>query len=93
MKEFEERDEVPTDLSEWPDGRARFLTYGNDSDEPFGEGPTAKIGPGTLERHEDGSITIDGEPVENPEDHKGEPIPGGPTDPNAPTLAGEKERS
>jgi hypothetical protein len=27
--------------------------------------------------------------VDNPDDHRGEPIPGGPTDPNASRLAGE----
>jgi hypothetical protein len=28
-------------------------------------------------------VTIDGEPVDDPESLKGDPIPGGPTDPNA----------
>jgi hypothetical protein len=46
---------------------------------------TAKLGPANLERHDDGSIVIDGEKVENPDDYKGEPLVGGPTDPNAPS--------
>ena len=29
-------------------------------------------------------MTIDGEKVDDPEEYKGEPIPGGPTDPDAP---------
>ncbi len=29
---------------------------------------------------EDGSIEIEGEKVDNPEDYKGEPVPGGPKD-------------
>jgi Fe-S cluster assembly ATP-binding protein len=42
----------------------------------------------------DGSVTIDGEQVDNPDDYKGEPIPGGPTDPDAPAAPGEdKERA
>jgi hypothetical protein len=28
--------------------------------------------------------------VDNPKDYKGTPIPGGPTDPNTPQLAGER---
>ena len=40
-------------------------------------------GPANLERFADGSITIDGEKVDKPDDYKGEPLAGGPTDPNA----------
>jgi hypothetical protein len=29
-------------------------------------------------------VTVDGEEVDNPDDYKGEPIPGGPSDPDAP---------
>ena len=55
-------------------------TFGKD-DDASGDGATAKLGPANLERHKDGSITIDGEKVENPDDYKGEPIAGGlPTD-------------
>jgi hypothetical protein len=35
-------------------------------------------------RLEDASVSIDGEKVDDPENYKGEPMPGGPTDPNAP---------
>lgn len=90
MKEFEQRDELPADLSEWPSGKAKYVTFGSDSDEPFGEGPTSKLGPGSLERHEDGSVSIDGEQVDNPDDYKAEPVPGGPTDPDATPLPGEE---
>jgi len=31
--------------------------------------------------HEDGSVTIGGEKVDDPDEYKAEPIPGGPTDP------------
>ena len=52
---------------------------------------TAKLGPANLERHEDGSVSVDGEKVDNPDDYKGDPIPGGPTDPNAPNDAIEDD--
>jgi len=45
--------------------------------------PERKLGPSGVEHHADGSVTIDGEPVDNPDELKGGPIPGGPTDPNA----------
>ena len=37
-----------------------------------------------MRHHEDGSVTVDGEKVDNPDEYKGDPIPGGPTDPNTP---------
>ena len=77
MARFEERDEVPRDLSEWPTGKASHLTYGNEGDEAYGEGSTAKLGPGGLEHHEDGSVSIDGKLVDDPSVYKGEPITGG----------------
>ena len=77
--------DVPTRLSDWPSGPAKYLTYGNDDDEVYGVGVTAKLGPANLERFDDGSITIDGEKVDNPDDYKGEPIAGGPTDTEAPS--------
>ena len=79
MKELEEGD-LPSDLSEWPSDAAKYETFGTD-DDAYGEGATAKLGPANLERHKDGSISIDGEKVDNPDDYKGEPIAGGlPTD-------------
>ena len=49
----------------------------------YEEGPERKLGPSGLRHHEDGSVSIDGEKVDDPEEYKGDPIPGGPTDPNA----------
>ncbi len=93
MTDLEQADEVPTDPKDWPDGSAKFLTFDVDSDEPYGEGATAKLGPASLQHHEDGSVSIDGEKVDDPEKYKGEPIPGGPTDPNAAKLSGEEDKS
>ena len=92
MHELEEGD-PPEKLEDWPDGRAKYLTYGGpEGTSGYDEGPTRKLGPSSLEHHADGSVSIEGEKVDNPEDYKGEPIPGGPTDPNAPKLAGEEKQ-
>ncbi len=82
MRELEGGD-PPTDLDDWPSSPAKYLTYGSDEDEPYGVGVTGKLGPANLERNGDGSIVIDGEKVDNPDDYKGEPLEGGPSDPDA----------
>jgi len=50
----------------------------------YEDGATSKLGPSNLRHHEDGKVTIDGEEVDDPDEYKGEPIPGGPSDPDAP---------
>ncbi len=83
MKELEEN--PPEKLEDWPDDAAKFETFGGpDGDQSYDEAVTSKLGPSSLRHHEDGSVTIEGEKVDNPDDYKGEPIPGGPTDPDAP---------
>jgi hypothetical protein len=79
-------EDPPRNLEDWPGGKAKYQTYGGpDSGEGgYEDGATAKLGPSNLRHHEDGSVTIDGEEVDNPEEYKGEPIPGGPSDPDAP---------
>ena len=85
MEELEEGD-PPDKLEDWPGGKAKYQTYGgpDSGDGGYEDGATAKLGPSNLRHHEDGSVTIDGEEVDDPEDYKGEPIPGGPSDPDAP---------
>ena len=80
MRKLEAGD-APTDLKDWPSDSAMYKTYGSEDDEPYGEGQTAKLGPSELVRYADGSISIKGEKVDNPDDYRGKPIPGGPTDP------------
>jgi hypothetical protein len=93
MDRLAEADELPSDLSDWPSGKAKFLTLGG-SDDPdrYGEGATEKLGPAEVVHEADGSISVAGEQVDNPEDYKAEPIPGGPTDPNSPAIPGERKR-
>jgi hypothetical protein len=90
MREVEEN--PPENLEDWPGGKAKYKTFGGpESESGYGEGPTEKLGPADLQHHPDGSVTIGGEKVDNPEDYKGEPIPGGPTDPNAAPDPGFRE--
>ena len=84
MEDLEEGD-PPEKLEDWPGGKAKYQTYGGpDSEGGYEDGATAKLGPSNLRHHEDGSVTIDGEQVDDPDEYKGEPIPGGPSDPDAP---------
>src|SRR5918911_2512670 len=79
MHNLEEGD-PPDNLEDWPSGRAKYLTYGGpEGTAGYDEGPTKKLGPSSLEHHEDGSVTIEGEEVDNPEEYKSdEPVPGAP---------------
>ena len=94
MSELEEGD-PPKDLADWPGGKAKYLTYGGpDGGESYDDGATSKLGPSSLRHHEDGSVTIEGEEVDDPDEYKGEPIPGGPSDPDAPpdpAMVGEED--
>ena len=94
MSELEEGD-PPEQLEDWPGGKAKYQTYGGpEGEEGYDDGATSKLGPSSLRHHEDGSVTIEGEAVDDPDEYKGEPIPGGPSDPDAPpdpAMVGEEE--
>jgi len=84
MDKLEEGD-PPENLEDWPGGKAKYQTFGGPEGESgYEEGPTSKLGPSSLRHHEDGSVSIEGEKVDDPDEYKGEPIAGGPTDPDAP---------
>jgi hypothetical protein len=90
LRKIEE--EPPEKLEDWPKGKAKYQTFGGpEGEHGYHEGPEQNLGPSSLRHHEGGDVEIEGEKVENPEDYKGEPIPGGPTDPNAPRQPGERE--
>ena len=75
IKELEEQDEPPTDLKDWPDDEAKYVTYGGgEGDHGYDEGPEKNLGPSSVRRFEDGSVEVDGEKVDNPEDYKSEPV-------------------
>ena len=89
MTRFEERDEVPRDPHDWPTGRASYLTYGNKDDDAYGEGTTGKIGHAEVTHHEDGTVSVGGQLVDDPSAYKGKPITGGIIE----QLTGQLERN
>ena len=77
-------EDPPEKLEDWPDGQAKYETFGGaEGDHSYDEGPEAKLGPDSVRHHEDGSVEVSGEKADDPDEYKGEPIPGGPTDPDA----------
>ena len=83
MDEIEE--DPPEKLEDWPEDAAKYETFGGpEGEHSYEEGPEKKLGPSSLRHLEDGGVTIEGEEVDDPDEYKGEPIPGGPTDPEAP---------
>jgi hypothetical protein len=77
-------EDPPEKLEDWPDGQAKYETFGGaEGDHSYDEGPEANLGPDSVRHHEDGSVEVGGEEVDDPDEFKGEPIPGGPTDPHA----------
>ena len=84
----------PKNLEDWPDDHAKYVTFGGrEGEHSYEEGPESKLGPSGLRHNSDGSVEIDGEKVDDPSQYKGDPIPGGPTDPNAtdPASSGSDE--
>jgi hypothetical protein len=80
MHELEQGD-PPEKLEDWPDGKAKYITYGGpEGTAGYDEGPTRKLGPSSLQHHEDGAVTIEGEQVDDPGEYKADPIPGSPAD-------------
>jgi hypothetical protein len=77
-------EDPPEKLEDWPDGQAKYETFGGkEGDHSYDEGPEAKLGPDSVRHREDGSVEVGGEEVDDPDEFKGEPIPGGPTDPKS----------
>jgi hypothetical protein len=75
VKELE--DDPPKDLKDWPDDERKYVTFGGgEGDHGYDEGPEKNLGPSSVRRFEDGSVEIDGEKVDNPDDYKMESIKG-----------------
>ena len=86
-----EEEGPPEKLEDWPTGKAKYETFGGpEGDRPYNEGPEEQMGPADVRHREDGSVEVQGEEVDDPDEYKGEPIPGGPTDPNTPNLRMDK---
>ena len=93
MEELEEMDEPPVNLEDWPEDQAKYVTFGGpEGEHSYSEGPEEKLGKADLERKADGSVLIEGEEVDNPEELQAEPVAGGPTDPDTAALPGEQRK-
>jgi hypothetical protein len=90
-------EDPPGKLEDWPDGKAKYETFGGpEGEHSYAEGPETNLGPDSVRHFEDGSVTVEGEEADDPDEYKGEPIPGGPTDPNAshePSEPAEQDHS
>jgi hypothetical protein len=91
MKKIEE--DPPDDLEDWPDDAAKYETFGGpEGEHSYEEGPETQLGPSSLRHKEDGGVTIEGEEVDDPDEYKSDPIPGGPTDDNSTDLTAKRIR-
>jgi hypothetical protein len=93
MEEIEKN--PPEKLEDWPDDEAKYETFGGseDGEGAYDEKHEEALGEHSVRHHEDGSVEVKGEQVDNPDEYKGDPIPGGPTDPDAPAMPGEDDES
>jgi hypothetical protein len=93
MEELEK--DPPEKLEDWPDDEAKYQTFGGgeDGEGGYDEKHEEALGEHSVRHHDDGSVEVKGEKVDDPDEYKGEPIPGGPTDPDAPSAPGEDDAS
>jgi hypothetical protein len=93
MQEIEK--DPPEKLEDWPDDAAKYQTFGGseDGESTYDEKHEEALGEHSVRHHDDGKVEVKGEEVDNPDEYKGEPIPGGPTDPDAPAQPGEEKHS
>jgi hypothetical protein len=90
MEEIEKN--PPEKLEDWPDDEAKYETFGGSEDQSeYDEQHEKALGEHSVRHHGDGKVEVKGEEADNPDDYKGEPIPGGPTDPEAPAMPGEEK--
>jgi hypothetical protein len=91
MEKIEE--DPPEKLEDWPDDAAKYETFGGpEGQHSYEDGPETKLGPSSLRHHEGGDVTIAGEEVDDPDQYKSDPIPGGPTDDDSNDLTAKRIR-
>ena len=84
----------PKKLEDWPDDEAKYETFGGpDAESDYDEHHEEALGAHSVRHREDGKVEVKGEEVDNPDDYKGDPIPGGPTDPDSPPMPGEEQKA
>jgi hypothetical protein len=68
-----EKEGPPDALADWPTGKAMYLTFGgSEGGEGYEDGSPKQMGPSSLRHYKDGSVEVQGEMVDNPEDYKAE---------------------
>jgi hypothetical protein len=90
MEKFE-KEGAPDNIEDWPTDKAKYETFGGpEGEHSYAEGPEEEqLGPSSLRHHEDGKVSIAGEEVDDPDEYKSDPIPGGPTDESTEDAPGE----
>ena len=93
MEELEKN--PPEKLEDWPEDEAKYETFGGSEDgqSTYDEKHEEALGEHSVRHHDDGKVEVKGEEVDNPDDYKGDPIPGGPTDPEALAQPGEEKQT
>src|SRR3954470_14907801 len=92
MQEIEQN--PPEKLEDWPDDETKYETFGGSEDQSeYDEQHEEALGEHSVRHHEDGKVEVKGEEVDDPDEYKGDPIPGGPTDPDAPAMPGEEKNA
>ena len=91
MEELEKN--PPEKLEDWPDDEAKYQTFGGseEGEVVYDEKHEEALGEHSVRHHDDGSVEVKGEEADNPDEYKGDPIPGGPTDPDSPAMPGEEK--
>jgi len=90
MEELEK--DPPEKLEDWPDDEAKYETFGG-GESNYDDKHEEALGEADVRHHEDGKVEVKGEEADNPDEYKGEPIPGGPTDPDSPLAPGEDKEN
>ncbi|MFL5894115.1 MAG: hypothetical protein ACJ76Z_03255 [Thermoleophilaceae bacterium] len=96
QKKIEELEKDPPEkLEDWPDDAAKYQTFGGseEGESVYDEKHEEALGEHSVRHHDDGSVEVKGEKADDPDEYKGDPIPGGPTDPDAPKISGERDLS
>jgi hypothetical protein len=65
------------------DAKEEIQELEKDPPEKLEDWPDGQAKYDSVRHHEDGSVEVGGEKVDDPDEFKGEPIPGGPTDPDS----------
>lgn len=68
-----EKEGPPESLADWPTGKAMYLTFGGaEGEASYEEGQAAQLGPSSTRHHADGSVEVQGEMADDPEEYKAE---------------------